>query len=311
MAIKFGIELEMKQITGNEVLESMEDVDNACSDRIWGWHDSGSPDPNSGTWKMCHDGSLNGRGHLGGRTCTHSTKGNIEVVSPILTGASSVSNLYRLLTALKSRGAVVDDSCGTHISVGLNGKARWEAMSVSKKAEVANRIVHFYQHFQPVFDGISANCRSADGNQFIGRAGEMYLDGQTSTSRYSAINLNQYITYGRIEFRQPGYTLDKANISRWLKLINHMVSMGLNENHCSRTMTLSEMPVTVEGFATYLGLSDSVKESVRSRVLSLYNNHRRGRIERLALLTDSVECISCGSPIENAGHDQNLCAGCE
>ena len=284
MSIKIGIELEILNVTGNEVLEAMENAGANCTDEIYGYHASHSPGPNSGQWKMMRDGSLTGQ------TCTHSGKGNIELVSPILTGAAGVAQINRLLTGLKRTGATVDRSCGTHISVGLNGKARWEAMSVAKKAEVANRIVRFYQHFLPVFDGISPNCRSAHGNSYVGRLGEVYSDGRASVGRMSAINLAQYITYGRIEFRQPGYTIDKANIGRWLKLINHMVSMGLNENHCSRSMTLSEMPVTVEGFATYLGLSDSVKESVRSRILTLYTKHRVGRVERLALLdTDDSE----------------------
>jgi hypothetical protein len=190
-------------------------------------------------------------------------------------------------------------------------------MSVAKKAEVANRIVRFYNHFQPVFDGISPNCRSAHGNGYIGRLGEVYSDGRASVGRMSAINLAQYITYGRIEFRQPGYTLDKVNIGRWLKLINHMVSMALQpQSHCSRSMTLSEMPVTVEGFATYLGLSDSMKESVRGRVLSLYNNHRRGRVERLALLNDGlnafeVRCIVGGCAFIPNHVGQNICPECE
>ena len=73
------------------------------------------------------------------------------------------------------------------------------------------------------------------------------------------------------------------------------------------------MPVNVEGFATYLGLSDSVKESVRSRIQTLYNNHRVGRVERLALLENNneVECICCGGPFEPSVTGQNICGGCE
>ena len=67
-----------------------------------------------------------------------------------------------------------------------------------------------------------------------------------------------------------------------------MVSMGLNENHCSRSMTLNEMPVTVDGFADYLGLSVSQRENVRDRVLTLYNNHRVGREMRLSVLDREV-----------------------
>lgn len=285
MTIKFGIELEMMNITGNEVLEAMESAGADCSSAIYGYtesHGSNAPGPNSGVWKMASDGSLNGP------TCSHTSKGNIEVVSPILHGATGRAQLNRLLTALKTHGATVDTKCGTHISVGLNGKARWEAMSVAMKAEVANRIVRFYRHFLPVFDAISPNCRSAHGNGYIGRVGEMYSDGTASVGRMSAINLQQYITYGRIEFRQPGYTLDKQNIARWLALINRMVSMGLNENHCSRSMDLDSMPVTLDGFADYLGLSVSQRENVRDRVLSLYRNHRVGREMRLSVLDRDV-----------------------
>ena len=282
MTQKIGIELEIVNITGNEVLESMERAGAECAPQIFGYHDSSSPGANSGVWKMMRDGSLNGR------TCTMTEKGNIEIVSPILHGAAGIATVNRLITALRLRGATVDKSCGTHIIVGLNGKARWEAMSVQNKCNVANRIVRFYDHFQAVFDSISANCRSARGNGYIGGVGEMYGNGTASTGRYSAINLNQYVSYGRIEFRQPGYTIDKQNIARWLALINRMVSMGLNENHCSRSMTLNEMPVTVDGFADYLGLSVSQRENVRDRVLTLYNNHRVGREMRLSVLDREV-----------------------
>ena len=63
-----------------------------------------------------------------------------------------------------------------------------------------------------------------------------------------------------------------------------MVSMSLNENHCSYSMSLSEMPPTVDGFSDFLGLRDNVRESIRARVLTLYNNHRAGRMNRLAVL---------------------------
>ena len=312
MTIQIGIEIEMKTINGNEVMEVMEAAGANCYGSICGYH--GGPDANSGQWKMERDGSLHGPD----ATMTH--KGAMEVISPILYGPQGVATVNRILTGLVAKGATVDRECGTHISVGLNNKARWVAMSPSKKQEVANRIVAAYNHFQPVFDAISANCRSAGRNGYIGHARRLddYATEHQAAggrgSRGGAVNLAYYIQFGRIEFRQPGYTLSKKNIGRWLKIINSMVSMALNENHCSRSMNLATMPVTVDGFSDYLGLRLNVRESVRARVLQLYNDYRRGRVERLAVLATAsaeAECISCGDVIENCLDGQNLCEGCE
>ena len=308
MSIQFGVELEMKNIRGSDIVEIMNQTGNIMPAKVHTYMEgrnwrasrgSQSPGPFSGQWKMVEDSSINGY------SCSMESKGSIELVSPVLFNEAGRANFFRILDGLKATTASVDISCGTHISVGLDGKARWVAMSVANKAKVANRMVAFYQHFQPVFDAISPNCRKANTTEMsVGMMGAHFMDenGTEGCGRYTVLNLDSYITYGRVEFRQPGFTLDKQNLGRWLKIINSVVSMSLNENHCSRTMTLSEMPQTVDGFATYLGLSNAMRENVRARVLSLYNNHRRGRVERLAVLWDgtppAATCRYC-----NAHHD--------
>ena len=292
MTIQIGIELEMTNITGNEVVAAITEAGAECYPAICGYH--AGPSADSGQWKMESDSSLNGR------TATMTEKGCIEVISPILYGADGVKTLNRILTRINRAGAQVDRSCGTHISVGVNHKARWNAMTDERKRERGNQLIRVYQHFLPIFDGMSPNCRNAARNPYVGVPRESYM-GRT------AINIGQYIQYGRIEFRQPGFTLSKDKIGLWLAIINKMVSMMLNENHRSAGLVLEDQPVTVDSFATYLGLPLARREQLRARILELYNNHREGRVERLAVLSSEVECICCGAPFTAEVVGQNIC----
>ena len=280
MAMKFGIEFEMLGITGNDVREAVLEAGAGIHDDIYGWHSSVN-NVESGLWKMEEDGSINGRRATMART------GGLELISPILNGESDVRMVNRILTGLNSRGASVNTSCGTHISVGLNGKQRWERMSVASKAKVANRIVACYNHFQPIFDAISPNCRRQGSDEMsvpLRAASPLYHDGSTSGGRYSVINLAHYITYGRVEFRQPGMTLDKQKVGMWLKVINAIVSMSLNENHVSRTMTLEDMPKTLVGFVTFLGIGPSLEKTLRDRIIHMSETYSGQRTMRREVL---------------------------
>lgn len=302
MATKFGIEFEMMNITGNEVLAAIVGAGAEMPAEVFGYHSNAAPDCNSGQFHMMSDSSINGS------TCTMTRKGSVELVSPILNGEFDLRMINRILTALNNSGASVDRSCGTHISVGLNGKQRWERMSVSKKADVANRIVAFYNYYQPVFDAISPNCRRQGSDEMsvpLRSARPVYQDGSASGGRYSVINLAHYITYGRIEFRQVGMTLDKKKVAMWLKVINSMVSMALNENHVSRTMTLEDMPKTLTGFVTFLGIGPSLEKTLRDRILHMAQTYRGQRAERYEILSIAF-CGECGRwPPASAG------CGCE
>ena len=320
MAIQYGIEFEMQNITGNEVwnaVESAEPASGHIDRRVYGWHSSAAPSPGrdnggrDGRWFAMRDGSLSGPG------CTENGKGNVELVSSILYGEAGDREMLRVLTRLNAAGATVDQSCGTHITVGLNNNARWNRLSVAGKVKVGNRIVEFYNHFQAVFDAMSPNCRQVNGfSAFTMRAPELMTESRNQGTRYSAVNLSNYILYGasaggRIEFRQPGYTLSAKKIMLWLKIIRCIISMALNENHRSRNYELTEMPQTVTGMATYLGLGAALEARLRARIEELYRNHRSNRASRALVLSSDVFCISCEDQIHNPLSGQNLCAECE
>tara|TARA_R110002020_G_scaffold125585_1_gene282902 strand:- start:447 stop:1292 length:846 start_codon:yes stop_codon:yes gene_type:complete len=277
MAIQIGIELEMLNVTGNEVIEAWQEAGVNYSESIHGYHQG--PSCTSGLWKMERDGSLTGR------TATYDTKGALEVISPILYGASDINTMNRFLTAIKRKGATVDRSCGTHITVGLNNKARFNNMSADKKCNMANYIIDLYNHFSPVFNAMSPNVRNMHENSYMPAPRNVEMAyGRLHGGNRGCVNVSKFITYGCIEFRQPGYTLDKKKIQLWLKIINKIISAALNENHVSRSMSLREMPRTIEGFSTYLGLSNMVETMLRARVQQLRDNHRRFRESRDAVL---------------------------
>ena len=274
MAIQIGIELEMLNVTGNEVVEAWTEAGVSFSPDIHSYH--AGPSCTSGLWKMERDSSLTGS------SATYRSKGCIEVISPILNGADDIRAMNRFITAINRKGAKVDSSCGTHITVGLDNKARFNNMSIEAKVDVANRIVRAYQHFASVFNGMSPNVRNMTRNSYVGFP--ITIHRNSSPGKMNAVNLKKFIQYGIIEFRQPGYTLDKKKIKLWLKIINKLVSMALNENHVSRTMTLELMPQTITGFSTYLGLSNMVETMLRDRVQQLHDNHQRGRDDRARIL---------------------------
>ena len=302
----------MMNITGNEVIGAVETAGARVSHTIHGYHQG--PSPTSGLWKMESDSSLTG--YQGMSTCGYDTKGSIELISPILYGAAGVKELNRVLTRINRTGAYANRLCGTHITVGLDNNARWNAMSDTKKIATLDRIARFYNHFQTVFDAISPNYRNALNNNYVGRT-RLYSQGATST-KMAGVNFSSFISRGVVEFRQPGYTLNKKVIGLWIKVIQKVMSMALNENHVSRGIALTTMPMTVTGLATYLDMNSSLESKVRARVQLLADKYETGRSSRLAVLAtpntisaedanEVVNCICCGMPFVARLWGQNIC----
>jgi hypothetical protein len=123
-------------------------------------------------------------------------------------------------------------------------------------------------------------------------ASPVYQDGSASGGRYSVINLAHYINYGRVEFRQPGMTLDKKKVGMWLKVINSIISMALNENHISRNMTVEDMPKTLIGLVTYLGIGPSLEKTLHDRIIHLSETYSGQREMRREVLFGSP-CPTC------------------
>lgn len=271
MSIKIGVELEILDITVNEVKEAVEAV-GSYFDGYFGWHQGGMPTG----WKAERDSSLSQS------AATYDRKGGVEVISRPLKGVEGVREMKRLCTQLKRRGATVDRSCGTHITLGLDENMRFNRMSESKKLEVMNRIVRVYDHFQNVMDAISPNNRQV--NEHTGTQTNDYCLSARYTGRTSSVNTTKYIMKGVIEFRQPGFTLSGAKIEQWVKILNAIVSAAMNENHRSRNMELSQQPVTIQAMCNFLNIRNTTEDWMTERVTELATKYTGGRANRLSVL---------------------------
>lgn len=276
MTYKIGVELEILNITANEVKEAVESV-GSHFDGYFGWHQGGL----ATGWKAERDSSLSQH------PATYNEKGAIEVISRPLKGKAGIREMRRLTTALKRRGATVDKSCGTHITFGLDENARFNRMSQAKKMSVKDEIVATYMHFQNVFDAISPNNRQV--NDHVGTRQNSYCREANRTDRYASVNTSKYIMHGVIEFRQPGYTLSGEKIEQWIKILNAIVSAATNENHVSKSMVLSEQPVTIEAMCKYLNIRNTTEEWMVNRVTDLATTYTGGRQNRLNVLAASSE----------------------
>jgi hypothetical protein len=304
MTIQFGVEFECKGLTVNEARDAMEaaGVDFYNNAGLLGYH-TRVP---SNYWKAERDSSL-------GANATETSKGYMEIISPILTGENGVRIMKKVARELTRRGGKVDNLCGTHVTVGVNNSARWARFSDARKIEAGVTMQRIYAHFANVFDAISPDCRQMDNSSWCSRP----VPGSNFSDRYQAVNLTAWVLYGRVEFRQPGFTLNGNKVALWLKLANAMTSAAINENHKSHSLILNDMPQTIDGIVDYLNLGEPTRRALVKRVeevlalgttrgrAALYNSIRR------AVLMNYTSCISCGCVITNPLPTQNLCVRCD
>tara|TARA_R110000824_G_scaffold41947_1_gene124201 strand:+ start:9229 stop:10086 length:858 start_codon:yes stop_codon:yes gene_type:complete len=274
MTYKVGIELEIQNVTVNEVRESVRAA-GAYYDGHSGYHGQGM----ATGWKSERDGSL-------GTSATETQKGGIEVISRPLKGAAGIREMKRLCTQLIRRGATVDRRCGTHITFGLDENARFNRMSVAKKEEVKETIVSTYLYFQNVFDAISPNNRQV--NSHTGTQTNHYCMPADFRGRTSSVNMVKYVMYGVVEFRQPGFTINGKKIEQWVKILNAVVSAATNENHVSRTMDLTSQPVTIESMCNYLNIRNTTEDWMVERVTEMATKYTGGRGNRLNVLARTI-----------------------
>ena len=267
MSLKFGIELESMGLTGNEVKAAVE----AAGEQFGGLfgYRGGTNCVSRNEWRAESDSSLSMS------FCGWDRVGSHEIISPIMQGVAGRKAILRVVKKLNQAGAKVDRSCGTHIHVGVGHSARWARMSEDKKMEIGARMIEIYTHFMPVFDALSPNNRTCRGNSYVGVP--------SWNSRYSAVNLKAFINYGRVEFRQPGFTLNQKVIEMWLGLVDSICKAAVNENHRSYHVDVAEVPVTLPAMLEFLNVGTKVTKLATDRLDFCIEKYRQGRENRLAV----------------------------
>ena len=297
MALRAGIEIEAYNLSGREIKTILESegctLGGEDSYGEFEYHGGRSPssDGLNGAWCSKKHGlhfTVNSDGSLH-HMCesTMNRKGAFELITPILHGEKQFALLARIIKKMKKAGAYVKRDCGTHMNFGINHLARVKRMSDRSKTEIGTRIVEIYSHFQPVFDAISPNCRRSDSPNMAYR---MSCTEASVSSPFrgrcvvNMVNHSEFIMYGRVEFRQPGYTLEHEKMMGWLRMLNSVVSCAVNLDHPSYRKSLHGVPRTLEGFVDFLNPGVKAHRWAAKRINELMENFHDFRSEREAVM---------------------------
>ena len=288
--MNFGVEIEMLGMNGRMLSEATEAAGVGPTHNqgeVYGWHQGPTiRRTDVGTtgagWKVETDGSLTG--NYGG----WNNRGGLELISPILKGIEAgMREVSRVCTQINRRGAQVDRSCGTHITIGLDQMSRFTRCSTRKQTKIMMRIAEIYNHFQPCWDNLSPNVRrSEEDPNCLGRVNPA----NPAASRYQFLNVTGFITRGTVEFRQPGFTTSAKKIGMWLRLSHAVVKAALNNNHPSFGADLDNIPRNdMKAFLDFLAVDEKTRTDSINRVIELHDKFNGYRVERAMSLRPYVE----------------------
>ena len=166
-------------------------------------------------WAIHSDGSLRGDGTA------------LEFVSPSnppLRGEEGLAEVAAVANALRDMGAVVNESCGTHVHLGAQG----ERLTFFKN------VIKIYGRFERAIDDAMALSRHGNDAYYaksvaritwpeIDRASTLPELSRAITrssgaqaDRYHKVNLTAHAKHGTVEFRQHGGTVDGGKIANWI-----------------------------------------------------------------------------------------------
>jgi len=229
----FGVEIECIGITAEVALSAIRATGLPCE--IEGYNHV-----TRSHWKITTDGSVrDNRGNLG-----------IEIVSPILTGATGMAALKTVADALNAAGATANKTCGIHVHVGASDLSIDEIKMIVKR----------YSVFENVIDSYMPVSRRASNNHFLKSMsdwsayyGAGLAECQTvaamsarSWDRYYKINLAAFVRQGTIEFRQHSGSVSSEKIGNWVLFILNFVEV-------SRHLVASAAPAMVAPVARRRG----------------------------------------------------------
>ena len=295
MGYRIGLEIEAYGLNGNEMKEIVESVGGTFGG-LFGYHDRSGRNPRTADCGGYYDEKIDGPHFYVSRDGSlHSMpdmkwdeKGSFELVCPILYGEKGLAMLSKICTRMQRAGAWVDSTCGTHINMGVAHLGRVQAMSDRNKMEIGRRVCEIYSHFQPVFDALSPNCRRTDNNPFPG-------NGVCRTSApfrgrcvVNMLSLHNFIMGGRIEFRQPGFTLDFKKILGWGRLLNSVLTCAINEQHSNFRVPASNFTPNLEGMVEMLNPGVRAARWADGRIRHMITTFTRFRDERMQAIGTSA-----------------------
>ena len=143
-----------------------------------------------------------------------------ELVSPILSGEDGLAAVKRAVGTLIAAGCRVDTSTGLHVHVGANDLS---------KDSLINLVRRYAAHENAIDSVVPAHRRnnryaktvqgdSTIMENFFARRADGSLQEACASigDRFKKLNLQSFITYGTVEFRQHSGSLDGTKIANWI-----------------------------------------------------------------------------------------------
>lgn len=198
-------------------------------------------------WKMTTDGTVTGG----------------ECVSPILPGDDdSIEQVREVLRIIKAHGGCTGQNVGMHVHLDVTQFRTRELKALAKNLR---RLQNFLAAFVPEHryngtNGCGATLMSTsqwdrienwlnDVNiEFRNRSREN-RSGSCPVGRYVAFNFNSLLTYGTVECRLLGHTLNTIKVRTWIRVLQTIVS-------ASRQNQVVPMRADVFAWLTEYGLED-------------------------------------------------------
>jgi len=209
-AYTFGIEVECL-CNRHEVTRRMDDMGVPYNWSGRYYHSNGNA-----YFDFKSDGSL--------RTDRATTAGNypIEMVSPVLDGATGLNEMKKALGVLNATGAQVNRSCGLHIHIGCTSMTDAQYVNTFKN----------YQMLEGLIDTFMARSRRGS-NASYAKSIMCYNYSRCATpedvlnvmhcDRYHKVNPCSWAGHRTIEFRQMQGSTNYDKISHWLHFVAKLV----------------------------------------------------------------------------------------
>lgn len=283
---KFGIEIEFTGITRLQAAKVVAKYFDSGIEQNSGAMDTHRIKDNQGRqWSILRDGSISTKKKGNVRA---SEKYTVELVSPICTydDIETVQNLIRLL---RSKGALVNGSCGIHIHVDASTHTARSLRNLSNimvaKEDLLYKALNIEVHRANRF-AKKANLEFIERinrriPKTIQEVSQMWYNGHPrehrhyDPSRYHGLNLHSVFRRGTIEFRLFNGTLHAGKIKSYIQLCLAISHQALTQKGAShrRTQTHNDK-YTFRTWLLRLGLIGDEFKTARKHLLS----HLEGEI---------------------------------
>ena len=248
--LKFGIEIEFFGANYITVIEQLRANGIQVAEFI-GYTHAVIP-----KWKITTDCSVTSTG-------TGLNKG-LELVSPILYGDEGLDELEKVYTVLNECGAKVDKTCGTHVHFDIADYTVQDMVSFLNLYYKEHTLIDFLLPPSRRNNTYCTQIKKLEIDKMNNRFENGTLEGIRDIAnilwtRYRTVNLQSYVKYGTIEFRQHGGTTEFEKIEAWIILMYQMLeaAKGL---HIRTRKAVCRTQRNFKGFMEIVNLKDTYTE---------------------------------------------------